>query len=108
MTTFSSEGAQFHRLLANPDLVFQVIEQFRWHAFGQVNCTVIIIQFDLSDIAAFNVGFVGNGADDIAGRNTVILADFHAVGGHLKLAELVALLAFVGGSFLAFLTAVTG
>jgi len=61
---------------------FELGEQARVHAFRQVDQTEFVEKLDAADVFAGHTGFTGDGADDVTGLNTVVAADFDAVGFH--------------------------
>src|SRR5450830_994834 len=63
---------------------FQVVEDFRRHAFRQVQHAVIVKDIDTADMLGFQVRFVGDGAHDVAWRHRVLTAHFDAVGRHAR------------------------
>jgi hypothetical protein len=60
----------------------EVLEQLLGHAFGQVDQAVVVADVDAADIAAFEVGLVGDRADDVAGLHAVGVTDLDAEGFH--------------------------
>ena len=61
---------------------FQVLHQLTRHAFGQVDQAVVIANVNPTDVAAFQIGLIGDRADDVARLHAVHVADFDAEGFH--------------------------
>src|SRR5690606_19634396 len=55
------------------------------HAFGQLDQAVVVADVDAADVAAFQVGLVGDGADDVGRLDAVRVADFDAEALHADL-----------------------
>ena len=55
---------------------------FLRHAFGQVDQAVVVADVDAADETAFQLGLVGDGADDVARLDAVRVADLDAEGFH--------------------------
>src|SRR5690606_12283643 len=60
-------------------------EGFVGHAFGQVAQGVVVKDLDAADVAAFDAGFVGDGADNVAGLHFVRMAHLDAEAFHARL-----------------------
>src|SRR5690625_2385155 len=58
----------------------EVLQQFGRHAFGQVDQAEVVADGQAADVAAVEVGFVGDGADDVFRLRAVAATDVEAVG----------------------------
>src|SRR5690606_14315495 len=67
----------------HPDTL-QMAEGFIGHAFGQVDQRVVIEDLDATDVTALDTGFVGDGADDVAGFHFVRMAHFDTETFHAR------------------------
>src|SRR5690606_12252823 len=71
-------GFQIDRLVADAH-VLQRCKYILWHADRQIDRGVVVVNLDAADVRAFNTGFVGNRADDIADTHAVGVADSEAI-----------------------------
>ena len=74
-TTLHAGDVEF--LAAYPGLL-QIFEDFPWHTLGQFNFTMGVEYRNMTDMLGINTGFVGDGANDIAGFYIVVVAHFYA------------------------------
>ena len=81
-----------------------MLENFRGHAFGQIHDTVLIKNTDPAYVFAFNVCFIGNGADNIAWLDLVHMPDFDAIALHAGFQRIQLTLTPVTGIFTIFLS----
>ena len=51
---------------AHHDDVFQSAEDFRRHADGQIDITVIILNIDPADVSRINAGFIRDRSDNVS------------------------------------------
>ena len=63
-----------HRATAHSDLL-QIIEDVLRHTFRQIDQAEAVANFDLANMLSVQTRFVGDGTDDIARHNTVVVAD---------------------------------
>src|SRR5690606_36624074 len=68
------DAADAQLLAGDPDLL-QVFEHLARHPLGQVHEAVVLADVDAADVAAFQVGLVGDRADDIGRLHAVHVAD---------------------------------
>src|SRR5690606_28941908 len=73
------------QLAADHPGLLQVGQDLRRHPGRQVQQRVVAVDVDAADVAAFQPGLVGDGADDVAGAHAVAAADLDAVGLHARL-----------------------
>src|SRR5688500_4775877 len=74
-----AQPAELELLPRHPHLL-QVLEDMLGHAVWQVDQAVVVEDLDAADVLGIELGFVGDGADDVAGLHAVLVADFDAVG----------------------------
>src|SRR5690349_16024339 len=67
------------------------MERVLGHAFRQVHQAVVVADINSTDVLAFQLRFVGDRADDVAGLHAMIMADLDAEGFHVGVALAVAL-----------------
>src|SRR5690606_9381955 len=60
------------------------------HGGRQFDGGIVFVEVDLPDEAAFDTGFVGDGADDVLGRNQLVLAHGDAVAHEFAVGEVAA------------------
>ena len=58
----------------------QLLEDVIRHAHRQVHEAVILADLDMTDVATVDARLIGDGADDVAGKRTVRIADLDAEG----------------------------
>lgn len=80
LTTFVRTQVDRHTADAG---AFQGVGSFARHAGRQFNRARLVVEGDAADEAAFDAGFVGNGADDVLDLNAVIPAHIDAVTHHV-------------------------
>lgn len=57
----------------------ETVESLFRHALWKIHKAVVVADVDVPDVAAVNVRFVRDGADDISGLDAVCMTDFDAV-----------------------------
>ena len=73
------------QLLAHHPGLAQVRQDFRRHAFGQVQDRMVVVDVDAADVAALQPGLVGDRPDDIARLHAVGMANLDPEGLHARL-----------------------
>lgn len=89
------------QLLACHPYLFQMFEQLLWHAFRQIERTVIIEYLDAADIFRLEPGLVGDGPDDIGRLDAMYVADLDAECLHADIG--LAIIGFAIGALLPWL-----
>ena len=70
-------------LLATDEDTLQLLQCIFRHAFRQLNGAVVIVQADIADVAAADIGFVGDSANNVLNLNAIAAANFETVDIHL-------------------------
>ena len=70
------------QLLATHANFFQIIKDRPWHTIRQINQTVVIKYADAPDVLAIEAGFIGNGTNDVARLDLVIIAHLQSITPH--------------------------
>src|SRR5690554_2505287 len=77
-------AAHAELLAAHPHLL-EVVEDFARHALGQFDQAVVVADVDAADVAAFQVGLVGDGTHAVGRLHPMRVADLDAEAFHADL-----------------------
>ncbi len=62
-----------------------MLEDLARHPLGEVDNRVIVLDIDAADIATLKPGFVSNGADDLARRHAMLMADLDPIADQIRI-----------------------
>src|SRR5688500_18225273 len=83
-------GATYAQWPSGDAGLLEDLEHLSRHALWQVDQAVVVADVDSADEAAFEVGLVGDHADDVARLHAVDVTDFDAEGFHADFGSRVA------------------